>query len=335
MTCSQRSIRLRVRHGEAALAWPAQMSVNTATPAATPSVHSVIGCGARPAAATAMPHTTSTATHCPSSSRPSWVSKSGSREGARTMARSLRVTVATPTRGEQPAEPQQRTPPPGRRPPRMNRQKPAAPSSRARPPYRVQRPATATTVSQGEVLTNLPNGATVPMFGDAHAEGVGARRRSARRGSRPSPFHGIDALGERPRQHDPQLLLVAGHGRDGATPGTGPPPVSTIRTCRQGGVDRFAEGEQDLPGRAHDRRVDRRHRSDQQGVCRRPGSQQGKPDTGDQHHGGAGADRGAAAAHALGAALAVAAAHAGLRPSRHAPVPPRPRSGPARRSPGR
>ena len=230
------------------MAWPAQIRVNTARAAAAPSAASVTGRGARPAAATAMPQTTSTARHCPSSSRPSWVSNSGSSDGARTMARSLRVTVAMPDRGEQPAEPQQRHAAAGQTGAQDDGQMPAAPSSTARP--RVQHPPAGGGGGRepGRRAHELAERRDRADVGDAHAERVGARREVPVEGGDRLPVHRVDAVGQWLGSDDPQLLLVAGNGGGTRHAGRRLTPGVDDQDLRQRRVDRLAEGEQDCPG---------------------------------------------------------------------------------------
>ena len=140
------------------------MTVTTAKAAAPPSAASVGRQSRAAAAATASPQRTSTAVSWATITRPSGVPKNGSSEGARTMARSVTMDVDTPTAASaQPAH-SRVDPPAGSLPRHTNQQVQAPPRSTTRPAQSSQRPTTCVPVSQGEVLTNLPKGATLPML---------------------------------------------------------------------------------------------------------------------------------------------------------------------------
>ncbi len=140
------------------------MTVITAKAAALPSAASVGRQGRAAVAATANPQRTSTAVSWATITRPSGVPKSGSSEGARTMARSVRMKVDTPTAASAQPSHSRVGPPAGSLPRHTNQHVQAAPRSRTKPAHSSQRPAACVPVSQGEVLTNLPKGATLPML---------------------------------------------------------------------------------------------------------------------------------------------------------------------------
>ena len=146
------------------MAWLPQTTDSIATAAAAASPTSVALRGSAFTAYTARPQATSTAAPCPSSTIPSCVSKSGSSDGARTMARSVRMTVDTPTAASSQPSPRSAPPPAGSEPRHTIRHTQAAPNNKTSPVHSDQRPAAAVPVNQREVRTYLPKGATAPTL---------------------------------------------------------------------------------------------------------------------------------------------------------------------------